>query len=82
MPIYEFLCKECRYEFKTLRRADRADDVSCPTCGGQKVSRLLSVTATTSSAAQDQGSCNLPMGGGCCLRPESCARRNGSEFTL
>ncbi len=61
MPIYEFHCKECRQEFKTLRRNDQLDKVTCPTCGTPKVARLLSVTART-SAADD--ACALPMGGG------------------
>ena len=33
MPIYEFVCKDCRNEFKTLKRSNQLDSVSCPTCG-------------------------------------------------
>jgi putative FmdB family regulatory protein len=62
MPIYEFRCKECRRDFKTLRRSDQINNVSCPTCGTLKVSRLLSVTAATRSEADT--ACGLPMGGG------------------
>lgn len=62
MPIYEFRCKECRHDFKTLRRSDQINSVTCPTCGTPKVYRLLSITATTQSQAE--GACGLPMGGG------------------
>ena len=61
MPVYEFLCKRCSLEFKTLRSADKIADVTCPTCGTQKVARLLSVTAQTQS---DDGACAFPTGGG------------------
>ncbi len=63
MPIYEFHCKECRKEFKTLRRAEQVDSVTCPTCGTGRVARLLSVTARSQPASADTG-CALPMGGG------------------
>ena len=49
MPIYEFMCKDCRNEFKTLKRSNQLDNVACPTCGTARVSRLLSVTARTGS---------------------------------
>lgn len=74
MPIYEFLCKECRKEFKMLRSAERLNDIACPTCGTPKVSRLLSVTAQT-APADDKG-CALPMGGCCRMNPEACGCRN------
>jgi putative FmdB family regulatory protein len=62
MPIYEFRCKECRHDFKTLRRADQIDSVACPTCGTREIVRLLSVTAQTAPASD--GACAMPMGGG------------------
>lgn len=62
MPIFEFQCKECRNEFKTLRRSDKLDEVNCPTCGTRKVVRLLSVTARSSGSSQPD-SCAMPPGG-------------------
>jgi putative FmdB family regulatory protein len=64
MPIFEFHCKECRKEFKTLRKADQLHEVACPSCGTQKVARLLSVPAR-SAASADVEACSMPMGG-CC----------------
>jgi putative FmdB family regulatory protein len=62
MPIYEFHCKECRRDFKTLRSANKLESVTCPTCGTPKVARLLSITAQARSASDT--ACGLPMGGG------------------
>jgi putative FmdB family regulatory protein len=51
MPIYEFVCKQCRIEFKTLRPSQSANVVICPECGDGNVAQLLSLTARASSAA-------------------------------
>ena len=67
MPIFEFACKDCRNTFKTLRRANQLDDVNCPECGKGRVSRLLSVTASTPTGTGTLGgeACAMPaMGGG------------------
>ena len=65
MPIYEFHCKDCRKEFKTLRSHKQLESVLCPTCGNGRVARLLSVTAAHSQAEGFGGqACAMPMGGG------------------
>lgn len=61
MPIFEFHCKECRGEFKTLRRLEKLAEVKCPECGTDRVVRLLSVTARSSSEPGTE-SCGLPSG--------------------
>lgn len=40
MPIYEFECEECGGRFEELVAADAA--VACPSCGSERVRRLLS----------------------------------------
>lgn len=74
MPIYEFLCKDCRHEFKTLKRVEQLPQVTCPTCGTAKVSRLLSVTARTASESNgslpEAQDCGRP--GGCCMGMGGC----------
>lgn len=62
MPIFEFHCKECRTEFKTLRRTEKLAEVTCPDCGTERVARLLSVTAGTSSSGAVEA-CGMPTGG-------------------
>lgn len=65
MPIYEFHCKDCEKDFKTLRRAEKLPEVICPDCGGEHLMRLLSVTAQVGASAPDMGgACAMPMGGG------------------
>lgn len=75
MPIYEFHCKECRREFKTLRSVSQLADVTCPECGTARVARLLSVTAKTSENGAVEA---MPMGGCCQGNQQSCACRFGN----
>ena len=62
MPIFEFHCKECRTEFKTLRRTEKLAEVTCPDCGTDRVARLLSVTASSPSGSQEAEACGVPSG--------------------
>lgn len=75
MPIFEFHCKSCRSEFKTLRSADRLTDVTCPDCGTDHVARLLSVTARSSSASAEAESCSMPSGMCCRVNGGPCGGR-------
>ncbi len=72
MPIYEFHCKECRSEFKTLRSAEKLPDTICPNCGTDRVARLLSVTARSQPSNE---TCAMPPAGGC-ARPGGCGCRS------
>lgn len=71
MPLFEFRCCTCDRDFELLVRA--GDSVACPTCGAQKVEKLLSESAApvTGSARSlpIAPSCppgNSPCGPGCC----------------
>lgn len=46
MPIYEYACRDCTREFQTLVMgpADEAA-LTCPTCGGARLHRLISRVA-------------------------------------
>ncbi|MCX6382120.1 MAG: zinc ribbon domain-containing protein [Armatimonadetes bacterium] len=71
MPIYEFQCKECIRDFKTLRRADKLNEVTCPTCGTDHIMRLLSVTAQVSAeqpSFQGGGCGTARDAASCCMR--------------
>lgn len=74
MPIYEFHCKQCRKDFKTLRSASQLDKVSCPACESPKVARLLSVTAQPVSQSASPADAACAMGAGCC--GGGCGLRN------
>jgi putative FmdB family regulatory protein len=61
MPIYEYLCAGCSGTFEELVRAEQ-DAVSCPDCGGSRVTKLLSSFATRKPVMAGGGG----GGGGCC----------------
>jgi len=43
MPIYEYLCQGCRRRFSALVGVVAgATQVSCPRCGGRKLTKLMS----------------------------------------
>ena len=42
MPIYEYICSDCKQKFELLKPMSQAGEgVSCPQCGG-KAGRVLS----------------------------------------
>ncbi|HEY7778802.1 MAG TPA: zinc ribbon domain-containing protein [Ktedonobacterales bacterium] len=49
MPLYEYLCADCkaRFEVLTSYEASQSDTVVCATCHGTRVRKLLSVVART-----------------------------------
>lgn len=69
MPIYEFHCKDCDTKFDALvRNLEAAGSVSCQSCSGQNVRRLVSSFATV-GGFDDQltaGDFKVSSGGGCC----------------
>ncbi len=52
MPIYEYRCLACRKAFSVLilRRA-QTDTITCPTCHGRQIERLLSRFASPKTEA-------------------------------
>lgn len=44
MPIYEYLCQKCGFQFEKLQRLSDPPPSKCPECGG-KVAQLLSAPA-------------------------------------
>jgi putative FmdB family regulatory protein len=46
MPIYEYRCPSCGWEFELIRRMSEVDEEAlCPKCG-QKVGKLISASAS------------------------------------
>jgi putative FmdB family regulatory protein len=44
MPIYEYICLDCKQRFEVLRPMKDADEpILCAACQGEHTSRLLSV---------------------------------------
>ncbi len=70
MPIYEYICKECKHHFEALVYG--ANKPECPQCASKKLEQQLSlfaVSAKSSTTAAAQGgcaSCGDPRGPGAC----------------
>jgi putative FmdB family regulatory protein len=71
MPIFEYVCQECKQRFEALVYGSKKPE--CPNCGGRKLQPQLSVFAVASksssgfdSAAAPCGTCGDPRGAGSC----------------
>jgi len=68
MPLYEYVCNDCRERFEVLQRVgEGAESVTCPECGAHEVARQLSTFAAAASAGSSWAS-SAPAGcggGGC-----------------
>ena len=60
MPIYEYVCEDCRHPFEKIV-LKREETISCPSCGSGRYRVQFSVTAAP--AKSDQGE----------VSPSSCA---------
>ncbi|HVS37718.1 MAG TPA: zinc ribbon domain-containing protein [Gemmataceae bacterium] len=73
MPLYEFVCRECKHSFEAL--VFGADgETTCPQCESAKVEKQMSAPARTQTEAA-----SLPMGCDPSLPPcgPSCRRFSG-----
>jgi len=72
MPIFEYVCKECKHHFEAIVMGSRTP--KCPKCEGRKLEQQLSrfaVSGSKSSSAAESGggacgSCGDPRGPGAC----------------
>jgi putative FmdB family regulatory protein len=63
MPIYEYLCPDCKFKFELLRPLSRATDpADCPRCQ-QTAERILSTFACFST---NESGFSAPVGGSSC----------------
>ncbi len=63
MPLYEYVCDKCENEFELLVRG--SEEPACPSCGGKRLSKLLSVIAAPSGATRKTEACDFPASGPC-----------------
>lgn len=78
MPIFEYLCKECKYEFEAIVFGSQRAE--CPKCHAKNLTRKLSVFAMASKSASSAvseaassgpcGSCGDARGPGACAMPD------------
>lgn len=68
MPIYEYICRNCRHGFEAL--VDSSGKAACPSCASEELDKQLSVFAAGKAspsvdACPAMGGC----GGGACMDP-------------
>jgi putative FmdB family regulatory protein len=72
MPIFEYICKDCRHEFEALVFGKQKAE--CPKCQSRKLEAQLSVFAVSAKSGSSTrtmpagpcGSCGDPRGPGAC----------------
>jgi putative FmdB family regulatory protein len=69
MPLYEYICLDCKTRFDALRSIKDADArINCPGCAGERTARQLSVFFAHSDGrlvAQSSSGCAGCSGGAC-----------------
>jgi putative FmdB family regulatory protein len=45
MPIYEYQCEGCEYEFESLQRMSEPPLTQCPSCGKDRLKKKISAVA-------------------------------------
>jgi putative FmdB family regulatory protein len=75
MPIYEFVCQDCRYnlELLALKEGDTVE-LKCPECGSENLERVLSTVSINTDGVQTHQS---PV-----LENKSCSGGTCSSLTL
>jgi putative FmdB family regulatory protein len=53
MPIYEFHCNKCENDSEILVRSSRWKGTKCPHCGSPKLSKRLSVFASSAGGTTE-----------------------------
>jgi putative FmdB family regulatory protein len=67
MPIYEYVCQDCKKEFEAIRPMSQADaPMACAACGGENIKRKLALVTAMSGGHAVAGA----FGGAAC---GSCA---------
>jgi len=64
MPIFEYICEECRRPFEKLALG-REEAVCCPACGSERAALQFSVTASPAKSNAGDGS-------SCVCTPTTC----------
>ena len=80
MPLFELRCDSCEAVSEQLVLAGDVDSRPvCPSCGSQKLSRLLSTFAARADAGASRGfDPSTACGGGACRMPDVCGSRDVS----
>ena len=66
MPIYEFHCGKCDKDSEILVRSSHWEGTKCPHCGSAKLSKKLSVFASSVSGESQPSCTGQPSSCGMC----------------
>ncbi len=73
MPVYEYTCRVCDREFEHFHRSVGDTAVPrCPSCGGTRVDRKLSVFAAPQGTPKPCEATAARSCSGCCDASKSC----------
>jgi putative FmdB family regulatory protein len=70
MPIYEYVCQDCKKEFESIRPMSQADEpIPCAVCGAQhtkrKLSRFFAESGGRAVSGMSEPTCGSCNGGDC-----------------
>ena len=65
MPIYEYICDDCKNEFEKIV-INKQQEIACPKCASKKATIQLSVFATANGGTSGGPSSSSSGGGGSC----------------
>ncbi len=66
MPIYEFHCGQCDKDSEILVRSSNWEGTKCPHCGSGKLSKKLSVFASSTGGESEPSCTGNPSSCGMC----------------
>ena len=64
MPLYEYVCDDCREEFESIESVQDRNDADCPRCG-KRARRVLSGFAVGSSSSGGSSAGGYASGDSC-----------------
>jgi putative FmdB family regulatory protein len=74
MPIYEYICDECKTEYEKLVLS-KSERVSCPKCGsGRKTQQLSTFSAHSGNSSAKNAASASPSDFACSGNPSACGR--------
>jgi putative FmdB family regulatory protein len=74
MPIYEYICKDCKTPFEKLVIRAK-EQINCPSCGSKKAQMQLSVFSARGGSESSESSSRSGSSGGCGCTPSGCGCR-------
>ncbi|MGM0365263.1 MAG: FmdB family zinc ribbon protein [Actinomycetota bacterium] len=55
MPIYSYICRDCRHKFELLALGERKEELECKKCGSKNIQKTFSSFGVVSSSSKGSG---------------------------